>query len=211
MSGVGEDRVYICSGVHQLDFFKIGDQHSVFLDPVDKLIHHFPDLAEANLRGYTSDMNTQEKLERVILGIRKDFIDFLVYDEMRDFYWQWDPVTRGRQREIITRLVKRDLAIPRTIDRTIEYYDVKPVGSLVIVIDSSDLSKKGQPTPELVEGLVMSAGDHKLKITRLYERGQRGKLQRARYRLPISGSLDDYLREDVVDSLLHRVANSYPR
>jgi hypothetical protein len=155
---MGEDNlVYICKGTKNLDFFR---KEGIWGNAVDKLRAYFTELEDADLYPRYREFGDHEESNNLILGVTKLSLDFLIYKYTTDvdFGWSADSIDRGAQVDIVHRLMKREIVLRRTVNEEVQYHTIRPAGSLVILVDSSKLSRQGQPTVQQYAGFVQKFG-----------------------------------------------------
>jgi hypothetical protein len=115
----------------------------------DHLKRHFPFLSGI-MNGRSTDRayGDNSKLENAVLGVTKDIMQVLVYDfyEPFDFGQCSIPMGRGNQRNFVKNYLERKMELYFDNGGSAKYRIIRPQGPLIIVVDSSKLSRNKQPT-----------------------------------------------------------------
>lgn len=207
--GKNEPVFYILGSTKPLDYFKTeGDQ--IFTNTIDKLLYSFPNLAEANLHGYTRDTGKVKKRAGLILGVDKNNLTFVTYDKNLDFCWNWQPVTRGLLERVFHNLVQNTLVLPYKTNERIEPRRLQAGSPYIVVVMSRELSNKGNPTARKFDEFVLKHCPD-AKTTLLYEEGRWPQLLLAEHGLSPSVPLDNARGKNaaVLDERVRRIGQKY--
>ncbi len=146
------ETVYVCNCKTGLaHFFRESEGHVI-----DHLKQHFPGI-EDRLFGYDFERpwDSREQEENAVLFVDRRLMDIFVYDfyDEIDFgYHGLRQYDRGRQKDLVDAFVCREIGIVKDVGGQKTGRILKPVGPLVIVVGTGELSRKKQPTeyhPEL--------------------------------------------------------------